>query len=319
LIYTSESNPAFSGYSYTTQDFNGGESNVVFTIGADSMNRLKNEMGLMKKMSEGYSQRDKNQENIISERQSKSKKVEESSKKQDLDSNIKVLNEEKKSSKNTEADNNLVEQQTNFQQVSLMDVPYSPVLEENLLNLHFPIFPRYQILSNMIQNQYSPYNPYNHLELPLNNFGFYNPVSLFYKPTTTIPDNNSKPTLTVENMKTSIESHITKSSQTNATNSESKLVKSNVVESRINLESTTNGIEEALLNQSAISTNKLESMTTSEKSRKESSTIETETSSQSSNEQTTDNESSSTELASTETSPLAEKSNVTSKRDVQDV
>ncbi|XP_024882591.1 uncharacterized protein LOC112461543 [Temnothorax curvispinosus] len=301
LIYTSEPNPAFSGYSYTTQDFNGGESNVVFTIGADSMSRLKNEMDSMK-MSKGYSQGDKDQENIISsEQQSESIKTEENSKNQDLDSNIKVLNEEKKSSKNSEADN-LIEHQTNFQQVSLMNVPYS-ALGENLLNLHLPVFPRYQISSNVIQSPYYPHNPYARLELPLHNFGFYNSVPLFYQAATIIPDNNTKPASTaVENMKESVEPRITKSSQLNATNSESSSIKSSIIESRLNQEST-NGIEETSSSLPAISMN-FESTTTSEKIREEIPTDETTVTSQSSVEQTTDDKASSTEPASTETSLL---------------
>lgn len=315
LIYTSESNPAFSGYSYTTQDFNGGESNVVFTTGADSINRLKNEMDSMK-MSEGYSQRDKDQDNIISsEQQFKSEQAEENSKKQDLDSNIKIFNEEKKYTKNSEADNNLIEHQTNFQQVSLMEVPY-PAFGENLLKLHLPVFPRYQISSNVIQSQYYPYNPYTRLELPLRNFDFYNPVPLFYQTATIIPDTNSKPaSTTVENMKASVEPHITKSLQINATNSESSSVRSSIVESRINQESTTNGIEQASSSQSAISMNKFESTTISEKVKEEISTNETAETSQMFTEQTTtDNKASSTELASTETSPLIEKSNTTTSK-----
>ncbi|XP_077277767.1 uncharacterized protein LOC143905959 [Temnothorax americanus] len=301
LIYTSEPNPAFSGYSYTTRDFNGGESNVVFTTGADSMSRLKNEMDSMK-MSKGYSQGDQDQENIISsEQQSKSIETEKNSKKQDLDSNIKVLDEEKKSSKNSEADN-LIEHQTHFQHVSLMNVPYS-ALGENLLNLHLPVFPRYQTSSNVIQSQYYPRNPYARLELPLHNFGFYNSVPLFYQAATIIPDNNTKPASTaVENMKESVEPHITKSSQLNATDSESSSIKSSIIESRLDQEST-NGIEETSSSPPAISMN-FESTTTSEKIREEIPTDETTVTSQSSVEQTTDDKASSTEPASTETSLL---------------
>lgn len=299
LLYTSESNPAFSGYSYTTQDFNGGKSNVVFTTGADSMDRLKNEMDSMK-MSEEYSQRGKNQENMSSEQQFKSEKAEESSKRQDVDSNIKVLNEEKKLSKNSEA-NNFIEHQTNSQQVFHMNIPYL-AFRENLLNLDLPIFPRYQISSNEIQSQY---NPYARLELPLHNFDFYNPVPLFYQAATIIPDNNSKSATTaVENIKASVEPHITKSTQTNATNSESTSIKS-TIETKFNLESTTSGIEETSSSLPAISMNKLESTTTSEKKIKEKITSETAVTSQSSIEQITDNEAN-----STETSPLTKKSNM---------
>lgn len=309
LIYTSESNPAFSGYSYTTQDFNGGESNVVFTTGAGSANRLKNEMDSMK-MSEGYSQRDRNQDNISSE-QFKSERAEKNSKKQDLDSNIEVFNEGKKYAKNSEADNNLIEHQTNFQQVSFVN-PY-PALGENLLKLHLPVFPRYQISSNVIQDQYYPYNPYTRLELPLHNFDFYNPGPLFYQAATVIPDTNSKSaSTTVENTKASVEPHIAKSLQINATNSESSTVKSNKIESRISQESTTNGIEQASSSQSSISAYKFESTIKSEKVKEEISTSKTAETSQSSIEQTTaDNKASSTELASTEASP--EKSNIATK------
>lgn len=303
LIYTSESNPTFSGYSYTTQDFNGGESNVIFTTGADSMNRLKNEMDLMK-ISEKYSQRE-NQENIMSSEQSKSVTVKENKNKQDLDLNVEVLNKEKKISKNPEADDNLIEHQMNLQQIPLIDVPY-PVFRENLLNLHFPVFPRYQI-SNLIQTQYYPHNPYARLDLPLDNFGFYNPTApLFYQTAAITPDSNSKPASTViENMKVSVEPHYSKSSQTNVTSSESSSIKSSIIESKFNPESTTNVIEETSSSQSAISTNKLESMT-SEKIREEITTSESAITSQSSVDQTTDNKEN-IESASTETNPSTEK------------
>ncbi|XP_011689909.1 PREDICTED: uncharacterized protein LOC105451231 [Wasmannia auropunctata] len=304
LIYTSESNPALSGYSYATQDFNGGESNVVFTTGADSASRLKNEMNSLK-MSEGYSQRDKNQENIISSEQ-QYVKIEKSKNKQDLDLNIEVLKEEKKSSKNPKA--NIIEHPMNLQQVSLTDVPY-PVFKENL-NLHLPVFPNYQISSNEIQSQYHSYNPYAHLELPLHNFDFYNPtVPLFYQAAAVISNSNSKSASTaIENTKASVESHVTESSQTNATSSESSSVKSNIIDLRFNLESTTNAMEETSFSQSVDSMNKHESMITSEKIKEEITTSEFPVTSQNSVEQTTDNKANSTEPASTETNPLTEKS-----------
>ncbi|XP_011052977.1 PREDICTED: uncharacterized protein LOC105145236 [Acromyrmex echinatior] len=304
LIYTSESNPTFSGYSYITQDFNGGESKVVFTTGADSMNRLKNEINSMK-ISEGYSQKEKDQENTKSSEQSESIKAEENKNKQDLDSNIEVLNEERKFSKNPEADN-LIEHQSNLQQVSLIDVSY-PAFRENLLNLHLPEFSRYQI-SNVIQNQYYPYNPYARLQLPLNNFDFYNPtVPLFYQAAAVISDSNSKSTSTAtENTKASVESYIAKNSQTNTTNSESNSVKSHII-SEFNLESTTNAIEETPSKQSVTSIKKLESI--SERIREEITTSESTVTSQKSVEEITDKKANSTEFTSTETSLLAEKSN----------
>ncbi|XP_018406757.1 PREDICTED: uncharacterized protein LOC108771316 [Cyphomyrmex costatus] len=296
LIYTSEPNPTFSGYSYATQDFNSG-SNVVFTTGVDSMSRLKNEINSIK-ISEEYSQKDKGQKNITSPKQSESIQAEESKSKQALDSNIKVLNEKKKFSKNPEA-NNLIEYQPNLQQVSLVDVPY-PAFRENLLNLHLPEFSRYQI-SNIIQSQYYPYNPYANLELPLNNFDFYNPtVPLFYQAATVVSDSNSKLLTTTENTKASVQSHITKSSQI-STSSESNLVKSRVIES------TTDAIKETLSSQSATSTKKLEC--TSEKIRQEITTTESPITSQKSVEEITDKKVNSTELTSTTTSPLTEKSN----------
>jgi len=310
LIYTSEANTlAFNGYSYTTQDFNGGESNVIFITGADSMSRLKNKINSIK-ISKEYSQKDKNQENIIlSKQQSKSVRAEESKNKQDLDSNIEVSNEEKKFSKNPEVDNNFIEHQTNLQQVSFIDVSY-PAFRENLLNLHLP---RYHISSNVIQSQYYPYT---RLELPLHNFGFYNPiVPLFYQTAAVISDSNSKSTSTaIKNIEASMESHVTKNSHTNVTSSESSSVKSSI-ESRFNLESTTNATEETQSSQSAISMKKLEFMIpvtsssiTSEKIREEITTSESIVTSQNSIEQITDNKANSTELASTETSSFTEKS-----------
>ncbi|XP_028049464.1 uncharacterized protein LOC114255320 [Monomorium pharaonis] len=310
LIYTSESNPAFSGYSYTTLDFNGGESNVIFTTGADSASKLKVEINSMKTLEE-YSPKNKNQETIMSSEQSKFVKTEENKNKQKLVTNIKVLNKEQNFSKNPEADYNLFEPQTNLQQVSLVDIPYS-LLRENLLN--FPLFPRYHLSSNIIQ---SHYNPYADLELPLNNFDFYNPtVPLFYQAATIIPNNDdSKLALTADkNMKASTESQVTKSSQANAIGSESSSTKSSIIESRLNLESTTNAIEETPSSQTAISMKKLESTITSKKNKKIT-TNESAGSFQNTVEQTTDNTTSSTESTNTETSSLMIKANIaTSKR-----
>ncbi|XP_011863752.1 PREDICTED: uncharacterized protein LOC105559783 [Vollenhovia emeryi] len=298
LIYTSESNPAFSGYSYTTQDFNGGESNVVFTTGADSKNRLKDEMD-SRKMPEEYSQTDKSQENMMSSEQSKS----ESTEKQNLDANTKVPGEGKKSA-NSQADNNLIEQQPSFQRVSLVDVSY-PALRENFLNL--PLFPRYQISPNVMPSQYYPYNPYARLELPLHNFDIYNPVSLFYRVSPIIPGSNSESTSTAaETMKPPAEPHVV-SSQTNVTNSASNSAESNTIASRFNPESTTNG-EEETSSGLPTSASKLESTTTSEKVKAEPPTSATAMATQSSTQRTAGSEASSTELASTETSPLTEKS-----------
>ncbi|KAL6265247.1 hypothetical protein P5V15_002029 [Pogonomyrmex californicus] len=305
LIYTSESNPAFSGYSYTTQNFNGGESNVIFTTGADSVSRLKDEINSMK-MSEKYSQKDivnEKEKNMISSEQSKSIENEISKNKQDIE----ILNEEKKSSKNPEA-NNLIEDQTKPQQISFVGVSY-PVLRENLLNLNFPVFSRYQILSNIIQGQY---NPYAHLQLPLHNFGFYNPTApLFYQAAAiAIPDNNFKlASAAVENVKTSVEPNITESSQTNATSSESNSIKSNI-KSRFNLESTAN-VEK--MKQSDTSMNKLESMITSENTEKEITSSKSIVTSQSSIEQSTNKKENNIEFSSTETSSLTEKSSTTEK------
>jgi len=52
LITTSEFNSTFTGYSYTIQDFNGDGSNVVFTTNTDSVNRLKNKMNSIYKVSD---------------------------------------------------------------------------------------------------------------------------------------------------------------------------------------------------------------------------------------------------------------------------
>ncbi|XP_011634950.1 LOW QUALITY PROTEIN: uncharacterized protein LOC105425743 [Pogonomyrmex barbatus] len=307
LIYTSESNPAFSGYSYTTQNFNGGESNVIFTTGADSVSRLKDEINSMK-MSEKYSQKNimnEKEKNMISSEQSKSIENEISKNKQDIE----ILNEGKKYFKKIPEASNLIKDQTKPQRISFVDVSY-PVLRENLLNLNFPVFSRYQILSNIIQGQY---NPYAHLELPLHNFGFYNPTApLFYQAAAiAIPDNNFKvASAAVENVKTSIEPNITESSQTNATSSESNLIKSNI-KSRFNLESTAN-VEK--MKQSDASMNKLESMIISENTEKEITSSKSVVTSQSSIEQFTNNKENNIEFSSTETSSLTEKSSTATEK-----
>ncbi|XP_029154821.1 uncharacterized protein LOC114927917 isoform X2 [Nylanderia fulva] len=277
LIYTeSESNPAFSGYSYATQDLNGGESNVIFTTGADSLSRLQHEMDSMKP-SEGYSEK-----------------------------NIKG----KKLSKSFEADNNFVEYQAPLQQISF--VPYS-TLRANLLN--FPtVLPRYHVSPDAVQNYYL-HNPYSQLKLPLHNFNLYNPiVPLFYQATTN-PNSSIRyqTSIAAQNSKISLESNNTKSSEINSTISESSSTESNIIESRSDLGSMEDAADKTS-NKSDISADKLELVTkkveeeiTSSKSVK---SAVTETF----DEQTIEDKTNTTELANTETSTSKEKSTTVSSQ-----
>ncbi|KAL0109545.1 hypothetical protein PUN28_014540 [Cardiocondyla obscurior] len=294
LIYTSDPNPAFSGYSYTTQDFNGGESNVVFTTGADSMSKLKSEINLMK-ISEESSQTDEDKKNTSLKQQLKSEKFDENNKEQDLDSNVEVFNEKKKLLENSETDNNFIEREKNFKQVPL---PYS-VLKENVLNL-YPLFSRYSISSNTIPTQYYPHDPYARLELPLHNFNFYNPVPLFYQATTIVSDSNSRPVSTAVENKNASTKNIAKSLQTDAINSESNLIKSNIVES------TTHRKKEELPAPKSANSDELNNIesTTVEKIKEEGMTNKTAVISQNSTEQTIDNEVSSTEQGNAESKTL---------------
>ncbi|XP_067209396.1 uncharacterized protein [Linepithema humile] len=317
LFYTtSDSNPALSGYSYTTQDFNGGESNVVFTTGADSVSRLRSEMNLMK-MPETYSPRDmldKTQENLISSKQ-QSEEVEASNKQEDYNLSAETINEEKKLSTNSEVDSNIIGHQETPQQISSF-VPY-PVFRENLLNLHFPaVFPRYQV-SNAIQNQYYPSNPYAALELPLHNFGFYDPaVPLFYQSAITIPDNSFSHTSAADkDIKESIESRVMQKSQINATSSESNSIESGVIKSRSNLELKANAIEETSSTESATSMNTFESTTIYEKDTKKISNKSTNpATTENSVEQITENTANSTESSLLSNTTSINKSNITEEK-----
>lgn len=308
LIYTeSESNPAFSGYSYTTQDLNGGESNVVFTTGADSLSRLQHEMDSMRLSENNISE--KTQKNLMSsEQQSKSEETS-MNEQEDFNSNVKNLREEKDLSKNFEAEDNFVEHQTPSQQISFVRLPY-PAFRTNLLN-----FPRYHISSNIIQSYY-PHDPlYSQLRLPLHNFNLYNPSTpLFYRAAITIPSNNTKHMSTaVQNTKVSLESSDIKSLQTNTTASESSSIESSIISSRSDLESTTNAVDK-MSNKSATSVDKLEFMTTSKKIEEEitsNNPIEPAVTFDSSVEQTTEDKTSTTGFENTEISPSMQKSTIT--------
>ncbi|XP_072749675.1 uncharacterized protein [Anoplolepis gracilipes] len=305
LIYTeSESVPAFSGYSYATQDLNGGESNVVFTTGVDSLSRLQREMDSMK-LPEG-NMLEKTQENLMSPEQSKSTEAI-MNKQEDFSLNVENLQERQELSKSFEADNNFVEHQTPLQQFSFL--PY-PAFRTNLLN--FPtVLPRYHVSPNVIQSYYS-HDPYSQLNLPLHSFKLYNPsVPLFYQAAITIPNNITGYTPTVtDDTKESLELNEAKSSQTNAS-------ESSIVDSRSNLRSTVNAVDK-MSNKSATSIDEQEFMTTSKKVEVEITSSNPVKSSavtpESSVEQTTKDKIS-TELANTEISPLMEKSTtVTSKK-----
>lgn len=304
LIYTeSESNPTFSGYSYKTQDLNGGESNVVFTTGADSLSRLQHEMDSMRLSENNILE--KSQKNLMSsEQQSKSEETSKNEQ-EDFNSNVKNLKEEKDLSQNFEAENNFVEHQTPSQQISFVRLPY-PAFRTNLLN-----YPRYHV-SNIIQSY--PHDPlYSQLRLPLHNFNFYNPSTpLFYRAAITIPSNNIKHTSTaVQNTKVSLESSDVKSLQTNTSAAESTSIESSIISSRSDLESTTNAVDK-MSNISATSADKLEFTTTSKK-------IEEEITSNNpkepavtfdSSEQTTEDKTSTTGF-DTEISPSTQKSTIT--------
>lgn len=301
LIYTeSESNPTFSGYSYTTQDLNGGESNVIFTTGADSLSRLQHEMDSMK-----LSENSREIQNNLMSLEQHSKSEETSMNEQDFNSNVTNLKEEKDLSKNLEAEDNFVEHQTPLQQISFVRLPY-PAFRTNLLN-----FPRYHISPNIIQNY--PHDPlYSQLRLPLHNF--YNPsVPLFYRAAITIPNNNTRHTSTaVHNTKVSLGSNDIESLQTNTTVSESGSIESSIIDSRSNLESTTNAVNK-MSNKSATSVDKLEFMTTSKKIEEEitsNNPIEPAVTFDSSVEQSTEGKAN-TKFENTEISPLMQESTTT--------
>lgn len=306
LIYTeSESNPAFSGYSYTTQDSNGGESNVVFTTGADSLTRLQHEMNSIKLSESNMSE--KTQKNLMSsEQQSKSEEMS-TNEQEDFNSN-ENLKEEKDLSRNFEAEDNFVEHQTPFQQTSFVNLPY-PVFRTNLLN-----FPRYHISPNVIQS-YPHDSLYSQLRLPLHNFHLYNPsVPLFYRAAITIPSNNTRHTSTVQNTKVSLESNDIKSLQTNTTVPESNSIESSIINSKSGLESTTNAVDK-MSNKSATSVDKLEFVTTAKKIEEEITSdnpIEPAVTFDSSVEQTTDGKTSTTDFENTEISSL--KSTITTPK-----
>lgn len=321
LIYTeSESNPTFSGYSYATQDLNGGESNVVFTTGADSLNRLQHEMDSMK-LSERYSQKnilEKTQENLMSsEQQSKSEEAR-MNKQEDFNSSVENLSkEEKRLSKSFEADSNFVEYQAPLQQISFVRLPY-PTFRTNLMNLP-TVLPRYHVSPNAIQSYYL-HNPYSQLNLPLQNFNLNPTVPLFYRAAITIPSNNTRQLHTstaAQDTKISLEPNDTKSSQINTTISESTSTESSIIESRSDLASMANIVDEAT-DKSAISTDKLEFMTAAKKVEDEltsSKLINSAVTSESSDEQTTEDKINTTELVNTKISPLMEETTTaTSKR-----
>ncbi|KAL6437466.1 hypothetical protein ACFW04_005145 [Cataglyphis niger] len=312
LIYTeSESNPAFSGYSYATQDLNGGESNVVFTTGADSLNRLQHEMSSMKLS--GRNMLEKTQKTLMSSERSRPEEMS-MNKLEDFNLSSENLRGEKELSKNFEAKNNFVEHQVPLQRISFVGLPY-PAFRTNLLN--FPtVLPRYHVTPSAIQSY--PHDPYSQLRLPLQNFNLYNPsVPLFYQAAITIPSNNNEHTSTAaQDTRISLKLNDIESSQTNATASEFNSIESSKIESRSNLESMIDAVGETST-KSAISTDKLEFMTTSKKVEEEitsSNPVNLAMTSESSVEPTMKDETNTTELANTETSPLMEKSTIATSK-----
>ncbi|XP_020280247.1 uncharacterized protein LOC109852985 [Pseudomyrmex gracilis] len=292
LIYTSsESNPAISGYTYTTQHINGG-SNVIFTTGADSVDRMRNGMNSMK-IPDGDAP-NKLQTNLISSEEQSEVMKASTSKQEDYNSNDAVTVEAKQLSQNSGADNNLVEhQQASLQPVSLVRVSPYPALRANLLPIS-----TYHVPSNL-QTQF--YSSNSHLELPLSNIGFYNPaVPLFYQGTIGVSNNSFKHASTVaEDVKVSTKSQITKNSQNDA---RSDSIYSNVIKSR---SFEPNKVEET--NRSATSTNKFEStVTSSERIKQKTSSSELVNhaeKSESSVEQTNQDKASNTEFESTKINP----------------
>ncbi|XP_050452072.1 uncharacterized protein LOC126851787 [Cataglyphis hispanica] len=313
LIYTeSESNPAFSGYSYATQDLNGGESNVVFTIGADSLSRLQHEMDSMKLSRRNMLE--KTQETLMSSEQPS--KPEEMSMNIQKDFNLSPENfrGEKKLSKNFQANDNFVEHQVPLQQTSFVGLPY-PAFRTNLLN--FPtVLPRYHVTPSVIQSY--PHDLYSQLRLPLQNFNLYNPsVPLFYRAAITIPSNSNEHTSTAtQGTRISLKLNDIESSQTNATASESNSIESSKIESRSNLGLMIDKVDETST-KSAISTDQLEFMTTSKKVEEEitsSNLVNLAMTSESSVEPTMKDETNTTELANTETNPLMENSTMATSK-----
>jgi len=321
LMYTtSRFNPTFTGYSYTTQDLNGDGSNVVFATDTDSVSRLKNEMNSIYKvndmnMPDRPLQRDTSNKMLkqtLMSSELTSKQIETNmTKQQNFESNVKIFNEEKPLPRNSEINNNFAEYQVSPQQVSFIYVPYS-AFRSNLLNLQLPtVHAQYSIPSNNIENQYYSHNFYTHSELSPQNFDFYNPtIPIFYQAAITSPDSSFEPTPTIsKDIKISTETSITKDSQTVT---ESNSSKSNTIEPRVNSEATTN-IAEAILSSESPLTDKLESITTSERTKEKiinnesTNSIETP---EISVEQVIENKANSTELANTEAIPLMKKSSV---------
>ncbi|XP_070162445.1 uncharacterized protein [Polyergus mexicanus] len=314
LIYAgSESNPAFSGYSYTTHDLNGGKSNVVFTTGADSMSRLQHEMNSMKLSERNMLER--TQENSSPSEQSSKSEETSTNKQEDFNLNAKNLKEEKELLKSFEVDDNFVEHQVPLQQISFVDLPYSG-FRTNLLNLA-TVLQRYHVSPSTIQSYY-PHDPHSRLRLPLHNFNLYNPsVPLFYRAAITIPSNNNEYTSTAaRDRKISLKLNDIESSQTDDTVPESSSVESSKIESRSDPASTVDAVDK-ISNKSAIAIDKPEFTTTSKKVEEEiasSTPVDLAIASESSVQQTTEDKRDITELANTETSPLMDKStNATSK------
>lgn len=281
LIYTASTfdasapafNPDFSGYSYTTQDLNGGGSNVVFATGADSVNKLKQAMnsihatGSMTKMPEKYTQRDRldnikdnTQKNPVPpEQQFKPEIAAIMNKQEDLVVNDVVSDEERKLSKNPEVDDSFLQHRAPSQEILFVRGPYPMFRVENFLNLQLPaMLPRYHASSNVIQNQYYPYNSFADLQLPLHDFNVYNPSApLFYQAPITVnqvPVNSFSYDIStaVKDTTISMKANITKSSRTNTTQSAS-YVESTTIESRSNIKAMTKKDEEASSNELALS------------------------------------------------------------------
>ncbi|XP_014471517.1 PREDICTED: uncharacterized protein LOC106742774 [Dinoponera quadriceps] len=276
FIYTaSEFDSDFDGYSYSTEDLNGGGSNVVFATGADSLGKLKKTMNsmyktdAMMKTPESYMQRDKldntqnnTQKNPMSPgQQSKSEIEANMNKQEDFVLDTDVSDEGEKILKNPEANDSSFEHQAP-QEVPFM--PY-PAFRANFLNLQLPVvLPRYHIPSDVIQDQYYPHSPYTDLQFPLHDFDFYNPSApLFYQTPITanpVPINVlNHASAAVKDTTVPAKASTVESSRTTTQSANS--VESNMIELKSNFESTVNQVEETSSSEST--SNTVETMTAS--------------------------------------------------------
>ncbi|XP_015598950.1 uncharacterized protein LOC107269526 [Cephus cinctus] len=165
-----QENPTLQGYSYTTQDFNGGSSGVVFVSGPESEVKMKEELDVMKEIVAAGSQKpseDNQSSSEMIEGSSTTPKSEESNATTEQDT---ITVEKVENKKEDKASDEKMNEKKTPQDSFFLPNPYSLFGFQSQIQpypLNFQRFysppraPGYLQPQGIFQEQYLPYNQYN--------------------------------------------------------------------------------------------------------------------------------------------------------------